>query len=386
MKAKKTIIEIAQERGSAAKTRAGAWKYLLANLGEPHPGLLDTERPDGHAGYGSRYRWYYGGGARWTYRMPGSAIADRDYREARMERRADGRALILGYSLDDPNTPGRILEEAWEMNRRWDADCRIAIQRDAYGAILRNTAAEPANRPRPDNAGWCAAWELIGQAVKQEAIPSIHDSIEFDRKGRADGLALHHDLYDFRPDAAIVCIRRTEGTRYGVKTYSKSYRLIERVDGKITAREISIPVAKYAKMPILHYGDIIAIARGEKKITMTTPGQLRRQEQLRTVHRGYKAVAISSEGRYVSVWDGSPWDLGQARAETARDGHDGGLYYYRDYDAMVQAAQTNSIFGAGREHHRLAVLEVEATGIHVSYGAKLAASKITPRRQIASII
>ena len=64
----KTIIAIARERGSAAKTRAGAWKYLLANL--PKPQRRSNSAP-------------------WVWAS---------YRETRMERRADGRA----YSLSAP--------------------------------------------------------------------------------------------------------------------------------------------------------------------------------------------------------------------------------------------------------------------------------------------
>lgn len=352
----KTITGIAQERGSAAKTKSGAWKYLLANL--PKPAGRRSSHP---------YDW-------------------ERYRTARMERRADGRALVLGYSLDDPNTPGRIREEAWWMNREWDEACRKSIERNDYGDTYINRNATPAARPRPEVDGWLAALQLIKAAEISGAIPGSYDTIGFDRKGRADGSALHHDLYDFAPRAAIVCIRRTEGTQYGVKTLSKTYMLIESRRRKITAREITIPVAKYAKMQMLHYGDIVAIAQGKKRITLVTPGQLRRQEMLKTVHRGYKAVAIDQDGRYISVWDGSPWEIGVARIEVAHQDHIGGLYYYQDFQAMLEAAKNNGIFGRSKNHHRLAVLEVEATGIHIRYGHKLAASKITPVRQIASII
>lgn len=344
----KTIIEIAQGRGSAAKTKSGAWKYLLSNL--PKPATRRNSR---------QYDWDA-------------------YRETCRTRTGDGRAKILGYDLNDPNTPGRIREEAWNMNRKWDADCRIAIERNSYGEMTRDTNAPITSRPRPEIETWVSSWVLINAAEKQGAIPESYDTIDFDRKGRAAGSALHHELYDMAKNAVIVCIRRTEGSRYGVLTKSKTYMLIERKNRKITATETKIPVAKYAKMDILHFGDIIAVARGQKKITL--------MDARHEIHHGYKAVRRADDGSLVSVWDGSPWEIGKTRIEAARDRHNGGLYYYQDLAAMLNAVKTNNVFGSAREHGRLTILEIEASGVHIQYGAKFAATRITPIREIAMTI
>lgn len=349
----RTIIEIAQARGSLAKTKSGAWKYLLSNL--PKPQKKQNS---------SKYHWDA-------------------YREACRTRTGDGRAKILGYSLDDPNTPGRIMAEAREMNRKWDDDCYLKIIRDSYGAIIRSytryiVGAKKNERPSDELAHLSDAWALINEAAKNGIIDDNYDTIDFDKKGRADGSALHHELYDMAKNAAIICIRRTEGTRYGVKTTSKSYILIERKNRKIIATEIKIPVAKYVKMAILHFGDIIAVAQGKKKITLVNATH--------QVHHGYKAVRRADDGMLVSVWDGSPWEIGKTRIEAARGNHNGGLYYYRDINAMLQAARENAIFGEGKNHRRLVVLEVEATGAHIQYGDKFSATRITPIRQIASIV
>lgn len=343
----KTIIQIAQERGSSAKTKAGAWKYLLSNL----------PKSTRHTTSG-KYQWDC-------------------YREAQRTRTGDGRAKILGYDLNDPNTPGRILAEARAMNRKWYNDCKINVVRSDYGEIVRREY--PVNpRPVPELIAWDAAWTLINEAVKKKIITGDYNTIGFDRKRRADGSALHHELYDMAKNAAIICIRRTEGTRYGVKTLSKSYVLIERKNRKIMATDLKIPVAKYAKMEILHYGDIIAIARGEKKITL--------MDSRHEIRRGYKAVRRAEDGTLVSVWDGSPWEIGKTRIEAASDDHNSGLYYYQDINAMLRAAKTNNIFGESIQHNRLVILEVEASGVHIQYGSKLAATRITPVREIAMTI
>lgn len=346
----KTIIQIAQARGSAAKTKSGAWKYLLATLPRPT----------------------------WQTQVNSKKYAWDAYRERCRTRTGDGRAKILGYDLNDPNTPGRIREEAWDMNRKWDADCRINVLRNNYGEIVQREKYPVNTRPAPELGQWADAWALINEAAKNSIIADDYDTIDFDKKGRADGSALHHELYDMAKNAAIVCIRRTEGTRYGVKTLSKTYVLIERKNRKITATETKIPVAKYAKMDILHFGDIIAVARGKKKITL-----LNATHQVR---RGYKAVRRADDGTLVSVWDGSPWEIGKTRIEAARDDHHSGLYYYQDINAMLEAAKTNSIFAESMQHSRLVILEVEASGVHIQYGKKLAATRITPIREVAMTI
>ena len=76
----------------------------------------------------------------------------------------------------------------------------------------------------------------------------------------------------------------------------------------------------------------------------------------------------------------------ESGVEAARGDHDGGLYYYQDLRALLSAVKTADVFGTGSNHHRLAILEVEATGAHVQYGCKFAATRITPIRQIAATI
>lgn len=346
-----TIIGLAQKRGSAAKTKAGAWKYLLAHL-QKKPFYLRRRS--------TKYEWDC-------------------WREERRNRTGDGRALVLGHALNDPGTPGRIMDEAWAMNHQWDVDCCHSVSRDKYGEVW--TVFDPGarrSRPEPEISQVRDAWSLINLAQEKGIIPAEYDTIEFDRKGRADGDALHHELFDFSKNAAIICLRRTEGSRYGVRTISKTYMLVESYRRKITAREITIPVAKYAKMGILHYGDIIAIAQGKKQVKLINATN--------KIRHGYKAVRVTDDGKYVSVWDGSEWKIGETRIEKAQQDHNGGLYYYQSLPAMLQDARESSIFAEDMQHHRLAVLEVEATGTHISYGNKFAATRITPTRQIMSIV
>lgn len=342
----KTIIGIAQERGSSAKTRAGAWKYLLAHL--PGPAAPTCSHAYQHNIWLDN-RWHH---------------------------RAAGRAIILGYSLDDPNTPGRAASRQAELDREIERDRSLCVRRNEYGALLL-AHAERSEQPRPEIAAYRAATQLLARAVAAGSIPQAYDGIEWDRQRRADGTALHHDLYDVAQQSAIVCIRRTEGSRYGVATKSKSYLLITESDEhEIAAADLSAPIAKYAKLPATSLGAIIAHVRGEKKLSLGHPPVV-----------GYKAVALEADGTYRSVWDQSEWALGLTRVERVAPEHGGGYYYYRDLATLLAAARDNQIFGAARNHRRLAILAIRAEGRHIEYSSgKYAASRITVLEQIGSII
>lgn len=253
------------------------------------------------------------------------------------------------------------------------------LTRSSYGELIRQYGAR-ADEPPAELAAFAAAQSLVAQAAQQGIIDRAYDAIEWDHKRRASGEALHHEIYDMAPDATVVCLRRTQGNKYGVSTAAKTYWLIERAeDGEIAARELSAPIAKYAKLPGLQIGGVIAHLRGEAALKLPSPHLPPRI--------GYKAVAMREDGGYCSVWDQSEWAIGQPRTERARADHEGGLYYYLDLTQLIQAAQRNEIFGEARQHHRLAVIEVEASGITYEYAhGKFAASRLTPIRQIASIL
>jgi|CXWL01.1.fsa_nt_gi hypothetical protein len=341
----KTIIQIAQERGSAAKTRAGAWKYLLAHLPGP-------ARPSCSAAYNHNmwidYRW---------------------------NRRADGRARVLGYDLADPNTPGRVAERQAEAERLIEQDRAHEVRRDSYGS-LSLLPAPRTESPRPEIALFRAAIQIVEAAAAIGAIERSYDSLSWDHRGRADGEALHHDLYDAGPNSAVVCLRKTIGSKYGVSTASKSYWLIERSpEGEIAARALTSPIAKYAKLnqPL---GSVIAHLRGEQILSLAPPAV-----------RGYKAVAVDEAGNLCSVWDGSSWPVGCPRVERVREEHEGGYYYYRSLDQLMAAANANEIFGTARAHRRLVLVEVEAAGRQIEYGhGKYAATRLTILGQIGSLL
>ena len=233
-----------------------------------------------------------------------------------------------------------------------------------------------------------AAWRLIARAVKKGIISRAYDSISWDRKGRADGSAIHHELYDSARGAALVCVRDTEGSKYGVHTTSKTYYLITSTGGKITA--IEAPKSKTAKLAKsgLTWGGVIGAITGKK------PAKIKTAATPKPPRIGYKIVAIDN-GQPVSVYDGSPWPIGKTRAECARPDHNGGLYHYRTLADALTALNNNEVFAeAWQQGKRLAIAKIQAMGREISYAKyysscraeKLAASKIKPLAIVASII
>jgi hypothetical protein len=343
----KTIIQIAQERGSASKTKAGAWKYLLAHLPQP-------ARP-----------------------RCSSAYDHEIYADNRWHRRADGRARVLGYYVGyyDPATPGNIQLRLDREARQREEDRHYTIIRSPYGELIRARGAR-AEEPPADLALFAAAQALVQAAASAGVIERNYDTISWDHRGRAEGEALHHDLYDAAPGAAIVCLRRTIGSKYGVSTKSKIYVLLtESTEGEHAAQTLTVAVAKYANRAT-QLGEVIAHVRGERKISLAPPPA-----------DGYKALALDEQGRYRSVWDGSEWPVGQPRIERAQREHAGGLYYYRNLDQLIMAAQHSAIFGKALTHRRLAIVAVRAEGQQIQYDSgKYAATRLTIIEQIGSIL
>lgn len=377
---RKTIVEVAQSRGSSAKTKAGAWKYLLARLPSPHPGLKKVGT--GKTGHTKVTDWDL------LYKIipmctPGHGMAEGDPRlvsakaayravtsRQRSERRANRIAAALGYSLHSEQWAWYC--DAYEMHREHTRRCTAQLSRDGYGAVTCTTGLA---KPGLYNAAYWQALDMVELAAKTDLIDRAFDSIEFD-KGNADGEAVHHELYDFSPGAAIVCVRCTEGTKYGVRTVSKTYYLIEQSEETVLCTLTTKPIGRWAKQSA-EFGQVISAVRGEAKISPPAAQPV----------PGYKLLRVNEDGTLESVWDGSAWDLGKRRTEAARADHSGGLYYYRDLSQCLEAAQTNSVFHPDMEHHRLAVLRIEAQGRHIGYfGGKYAATHITPLEVIAMTV
>lgn len=220
---------------------------------------------------------------------------------------------------------------------------------------------------------WCAvsipapkayahAQQILALAIKKGMLEPEYCDV--DRKHR--GSARNYDLYDFAPGVALVQQRDTTCTKYGNRP-KKQYWLIRRNGaGKLTVESADHAKARIAKLAKsdLPFGGIIAAITGKKAVkikTATSAGQT-----------GYKVVALDSTGALVSVWDASPWPVGQWRVERATNNHQGGFYYYATVGEAVAAAQNNEVFGnTGKDANKTLVLvrvELKGRTFHIGQG------------------
>lgn len=246
-----------------------------------------------------------------------------------------------------------------------------AIVRNSYGEITRGDVLD-------------AARALVAQAGSK--IPAIFDDMEWGRSGKERGhrigVARHHEIYDVNSSgtSVLVCARDVEGTKYGVKTCLKEYFVVARHGRGVRVIPANKAVAaKAAKASGNTLGQAIDVALGKSKLSV-------KASEIKT---GYKLLVRTEDG-FESAWDGSEWVIGKTRIEAATDDHTGGFYYYANLDEALRAAALNDVFGTARDAHKLAVVEVEASGRHYAHqaivGTKLCATKIRPVRDVASTL
>jgi hypothetical protein len=254
---------------------------------------------------------------------------------------------------------------------------QTSLTRNSYGELLTNSTTTTEHR-----ALIAGAWNLVKLAGKK--VPAAYDNMSWERissriGNKRTGEALHHELYDVTPTGSkvLLCCREVEGTRYGIKTLSKTYYLLTRHGKGVKVAEANkAVVAKAAKAAGNVVGYAIEVIEGKSRL----------QGKALEKRQGYKALTLDTEGAPISVWDESPWTLGKTRTEKATDDHTGGFYYYATLDEVLASAHKGEIFGDAREHRNLVIARVEAWGNEiVHYGGKRCVTHIKPLEIIASV-
>ena len=235
----------------------------------------------------------------------------------------------------------------------------MSIQRNEYGALW-----SPEHDPAAELIRGARA--MCGEAAQKGRIPAEFDTMTWERisskyGNKRIGEAVHHEVYDLGSDGrkVLVCVRAVEGTKYGIKTTSKTYYLIARHGRGLRVAEANKAIAaKAAKQAGDGLGLAIDILEGRAKLAAPSAEW----------RRGFKAVTRDDQGCLVSAWDGSSWDLGKLRTERATENHEGGFYYYATLAECRRAAERNDIFGEHRSHDRLVFVEVEVSGREYHFG------------------
>ena len=98
----------------------------------------------------------------------------------------------------------------------------------------------------------------------------------------------------------------------------------------------------------------------------------------------YKTVAVTEDGRYVSIFDGeTEYRIGIQMEQRARQNHGGGYYVYSTMDEAENVEYPND--SKAKDFTHRAVLEIDCAGLYCRYGSKYSFSKIIPVRVVKDI-
>lgn len=140
------------------------------------------------------------------------------------------------------------------------------MKRNEYGMLLPTTPE--------DIALLSGAKKMISEAAIKRKIEKSFEDMEWVRISSAKGTkrignASVHEIYDVTSDGkkVLVCVRDVEGTKYGQKTTSKTYYLIEKHGKGVRVVEADKSIAaKVAKQSESNLGNAIFKCGAKAKI------------------------------------------------------------------------------------------------------------------------
>lgn len=249
------------------------------------------------------------------------------------------------------------------------------MNRNEYGQIIKPDF----RAPQIEQDIYAETCHLIKLAVKAGKIDRAYDTISFDRKGRADGSAVHHEIYDITEDARhlLLCVRSTEGSKYGVRTTSKDYYILSTHGRGVRVHPASkAKAAKAAKQAVATLGQAIAVCLGKKKLAVAPLEPI----------TGYKIVAVADD--FVSVFDQTPWTIGVTRREGATANHTGGHYVFPDLAAALAAWDARLVFAdEWMTAARYSLLKCECAGRRFTFdNKKICITTVRPIEEVAALL
>lgn len=255
------------------------------------------------------------------------------------------------------------------------------FQRNSYGEIINPNYQQFTGEFCQYAADlYAETCHLIKLAVKTKKIDPSYDSISFDRKGRADGYARHHEIYDISDDARhlLLCVRETEGSKYGVRTTSKEYFVISTHGQGVRVQEAPKSKAAKAAKQAINPGDAIAVCLGKKKLQSTATAWEK--------ETCYKIVAVADD--FISVFDNSPWSIGKARREASTENHAGGFYVFPTVEAALIAWNDRKAFAEEwMTADKYSLLECECSGRRYLHdNKKICVTQVKPIAEVAGLL
>lgn len=187
---------------------------------------------------------------------------------------------------------------------------------------------------------------------------------------------LNLDTYDvqvFRNRVKALVVQARSFWKNKRKGYTRSQKrcfLVTKSGRKVEVTELDNSIcAKRAKNTNI-LGELVGHYTGRNVVTCKAP--------LVATALAYKVLAKTADGRLVSAYDNSEYELGVWRSETARPDHNGGFYFYRNDALAIDGTERGLTFArsvaAGKE---LVLCTAEVARRMIAYtGGKCAASRL----------
>ena len=247
------------------------------------------------------------------------------------------------------------------MNKAINNSTLNTLQRDQYGALNLRQVLPPELQAQVAS--------FTATAVKAGLLPK-----PFITGNAKEYECLNLDTYDvliFRGKVKSLVVQvRTfwKNVKKGYSRSGKDYFLITRTGRKITAQDAEkATCAKRAKNTTA-LGQLVQHYLGKQTIACKKPST--------PTSAAFKVLANTSDGRLISAYDDTEYQLGKWRSEAARPDHGGGFYCYLDDVLAIEATKRGDTFAQSVAAGKTLVLcEVEIKGKQIGYGSgKWAAS------------
>jgi len=196
---------------------------------------------------------------------------------------------------------------------------------------------------------------------------------------------LNHDVYDvqlIRGKVRGIVVQARYFWKHLRKSrtrLTKSYYLLSITRNQVTVQVLDSATCVKRAKNTTKLGQLTGHYEGTGNVKCASP----------TVenHVAYKVLAKEEDGTLVSAFDGSKYEFGKWRVQSAKANHEGGYYCYFDKVLAVNATKQGATFhrniSAGKN---LVLCQVEISGRHIAYDSgKFAFSGLRVVHEIESV-
>lgn len=247
------------------------------------------------------------------------------------------------------------------------------LLRDEYGALTLSAHLTPAQAQDVKNI-------LAKASSLKDGIPK-----EYVAGDRKEFECLNHDVYDvqlIRGKVRGVVVQARyfwKHVRKARTRMTKTYYLVTANRSLVTVKTLDSATCLKRAKNTTKLGQLVGHYQGAVIVKCARPTV--------DTHMAYKVLAKADDGRLVSAFDGSIYELGTWRIQAAIENHKGGYYCYFDKTLAINATKQGTTFNRNvTEGKNLVLCEVEVSGRHIAYkSGKVAFTGLRVVRELEAV-